>query len=199
MAQKERINLYIPEDTAARIKEVSNLTGTPVSDVLISSFNKVHPSVEAEGNRVQYLLRNSHGPDWKTGGGRHILDWFLLREPDWQEHHTVYLPRHWPLTVGTHEWRCLRNGGDGFPVNQEIATYNEVQTDSAWHVPSDFGNLTDEEWIQVCEQYRGCCGERIRKPGDPHWDDICDFDHSIRDATRSHDDILRILNGDIDP
>lgn len=204
--------VFLERDVADRLDQTADRFNESVSEIVnravITELDTVAPVADPR-DRVEYLLRDtrcdcgcismtSHGPDWKSGGGRWLLNWFLQDEPDWQEFHTAMMPRHWPLTVGERERRCLNNGGVGLSVNQEIDTIRDV-CDPEFFFPSDFGALTTAEWDEIVQRFRGCCGERLRGPSEGHWDEICDLPPAAQDGLLSPEDVQAIFLADDPP
>lgn len=193
-----RPHLKLRDDLLPRIKRFQEQQGLPTQSAALEALieqrlDETIPRV-VKKDRVAYLLRRqtgtrrssgcsgdfldvTHADDWELGGGRWLLDWFLLREPDWQTHHRVIFPRHWPLPLHRREHRCDNNGGSSFGVmnwiNEHIDNPNYCEPHCRF--PSDFDTLTEDEWLEICDRYRGCCGEKIRPPDGPHWDAICEL------------------------
>lgn len=143
-----------------------------VSALIRTAIERSFPP-EADGiaqDPIEFLLKPgdpTKPPSWDNGG-RWFLDWLIKREPDWQTHHLVVLPRHWPLRLSDREPRCFDNGGDSRAVLDHLRALTEARI-----FPGPIADLSPSDWGAICTRYRGCCGERLRPEGGPHWDAIC--------------------------
>ncbi len=106
-------------------------------------------------------------------GGRWLLKWFILSEPDWQTRHIVYLTRCWP--IGLEKTKHERCSGDfEMGINDFIRDYrDQIHPGDAPMFPYDFPDLSMDQWEEIVSKFRGCCGERLRHPDDAHWPGEC--------------------------
>jgi len=176
MAGKVRIQVDFPPEVIAQLEAIAKADQRSLSGLVVQSVREYTEAVmkAASGadahSPVDYLLRpGKPSQNWEGGGGRWFLDWLVRSEPDWQRQHIVMLPRHWPLRLDDKEERCHQNGGGDHasPVNAHLSEMRGID------LPADFPDLTEPQWLAICEVYRGCCGERLRAPNRSHWDAIC--------------------------
>lgn len=173
---KVKTSIYLEQTLHERLLKEADKTSISPNKIVEQALYARLPS---EGTQlppvVEFLLRPGKPdpkPSWQNGG-RWFLDWLLLKEPDWQRHHLVMLPRCWPLTYRDRELRC----DGGVDPRSLIDHLNELREpyhrdDAAF--PRDLPDPSLEEWLLVCRLFEGCCGEKIRPPDGPHWDAACE-------------------------
>lgn len=191
MAIKGRLTLELTTEELAFYKAIADADNRSVGSVV---KQYAHEAAEAalgdkhkrQMNVVDWMLKGGNdteigNPDnpailenGELNGGRWFLEWLLLREPDWQAHHMTMTPRHWPIQANKWETRCWNNGGDKRSVSNHLYTLaHDEEVMGGLSVPPQFDHISDEDWVSVCERFRGCCGEKLRLPWGEHWDSIC--------------------------
>lgn len=177
MKQRQRIVVSLPPSLRDRLSDTAGELGISESLIVEQALNARLPDKSSRFSPVvEFLLR--HGkpdskPSWQNGG-RWFLDWLLLKEPDWQRHHLVMLPRCWPVPYRDREPRCSDNVGDPRSLIDHLNELRDPfhRDDAAF--PRDLPDPSLEEWQLVCRLFEGCCGEKIRPPDGPHWDAACE-------------------------
>lgn len=172
---KDKTTIYLEPDIHARLNAEAEKTGVSASVITEQALYARLPETGKLPPVVEFLLRHgkpSPKPSW-SNGGRWFLDWLLMREPDWQRHHLVMLPRCWPVPFRNREARCDNNCGDPRSLLDHLAELRDPfhRTDAAF--PRDLPDPTEEEWLLVCRLFEGCCGEYLRAPTGAHWEIAC--------------------------
>lgn len=172
---KTQVKIYLSEDTVERLKLEAETINVSMSQVIEQALHARLPDKVEQSRFLDYILRPGKPDPHPTydNGGRWFLEWLLLKEPSWQQHHAVMLPRCWPLPFKDREERCGGNGGDFRSLMDHL---NELRhpfhrDDAAF--PADLPDPSPEEWLLVCRTFEGCCGEHIRPPNGVHWDVAC--------------------------
>jgi hypothetical protein len=172
---KERMSIYLPSGIIKRLEEEATKTNTPSSKIIEQALCARLPDKVERSVFIDFILRPGKPdptPSYQNGG-RWFLEWLLLKEPSWQQHHLVMLPRCWPLSFKEREHRCGDNGGDFRSLLDHLSEQRHPLHRDEATFPADLPDPTLEEWYLVCRIFDGCCGEKIRPPNGHHWDAAC--------------------------